>query len=326
LAKQAQLLSERARRDAVKLERAAAHAQKLAARAHVRRLYEIRRAHEASARGHPLVRRPRSASPEKRLALLRDRRAALQNDLRTLPTRYDDEIIANDAEREKVAARLREVRAANNAAAGGDAADDAPLFCDEWALHRLRQAEVALEAHREAVSLAEVFEGWMRGALAPWSEWLPASAAAAAQPPSPEGGLFVRGGSGGRRARASGGARSAGGGGGEIGSDERPRGGETISPWTASNLLFDALGHEVDAITHVSKELAPLIKRAIQLDGDMQAELCCEQCGALLREPVLVGATGATVCAGCAPPGEECAPNALVATIVGRFDLKSATR
>ena len=71
LAKQAQLLSERARRDAVKLERAAAHAQKLAARAHVRRLYEIRRAHEASARGHPLVRRPRSASPEKRLALLR---------------------------------------------------------------------------------------------------------------------------------------------------------------------------------------------------------------------------------------------------------------
>ena len=103
-------------------------------------------------------------------------------------------------------------------------------------------------------------------------------------------------------------------------------GGATISPWTASNLLFDALGHEVDAITHVSKELAPLIKRAIQLDGDMQAELCCEQCGALLREPVLVGATGATVCAGCAPPGEECAPNALVATIVGRFDLKSATR
>ena len=143
LAKQAQLLSERARRDAVKIERAAAHAQKLAARAHVRRLYEIRRAHEASARGQPLVRRPRSASPEKRLELLRDRRAALQNDLRTLPTRYDDEITGNDAEREKVAARLREVRAANIAAAGGgDAADDAPLFCDEWALHRLRQAEV----------------------------------------------------------------------------------------------------------------------------------------------------------------------------------------
>ena len=71
---------------------------------------------------------------------------------------------------------------------------------------------------------------------------------------------------------------------------------------------------------------AGVIERTKQLDGDMQAELCCEQCGALLREPVLVGATGATVCAGCAPPGEECAPNALVATIVGRFDLKSATR
>ena len=106
------------------------------------------------------------------------------------------------------------------------------------------------------------------------------------------GGLFSE--AAGAAARASGGAQP---GGGEVGSGERLRGGDTISPWTASNLLFDALGHDVDAITHVSKELAPLIKRAIQLDGDMQAELCCEECGALLREPVLVGATGATVCA-----------------------------
>ena len=49
----------------------------------------------------------------------------------------------------------------------------------------------------------------------------------------------------------------------------------------ASNLLFDALGHDVDAIRAVGKALAPQIKKCIQLDGEMQDDLCCPECGGL---------------------------------------------